>query len=101
MTELRTLIIPCHYDASFENNFLRDRFLAGVRSKKVGKRLFIEQNYVNLTRCVELEPNVERNTSEASKVKEVKPAAKKHEIIGAVRTSKSYHNDDKHRLRSK
>lgn len=94
--ELRSFIIPCHYSGNLENKVLRDRFVAGVRSEKVRELLVIEPNDVTLTSCIKLAQNVDRATSEASKVREVKPAAKKPEPIGAVLTFKFIHNYNKH-----
>ena len=79
VTELRTLLVSCHYDAAIENEILRDRFVAGVRQEKVRERLFMEANDVTLDRCIELAEAVERATSEASKVKDAKSSSDQSE----------------------
>ena len=68
VTELRTLIVPCHYDAAFEEEVLRDRIVSGVKAEKIRERLFMEPNVLTLERCFELAESVERACSEASNV---------------------------------
>ena len=101
VTELRTLITLCHYNAAFEDEVLRDRFVAGVRNEKIRERLFMEDNAVTIDRCIELAETVERATSEASKVKDYKHSNEKSEPVGAVNTHKSSYRRDFHQPRSK
>ena len=84
VTELRTLIVPCHYDAAFEEEVLRDRIVSGVRAEKIRERLFMEPNDLTLERCIELAESVERACSEASNVGGARSDTRS-EPVGALR----------------
>lgn len=102
MTELRTLIIPYHYNETFENKVLRDSFVASVRFEKVCERLFIKPNDVLPLPAVW---SLHRMSSvphrKPQKSKKVKPAAERQKPIGVVGTSKAYQTNNKHQPRSK
>jgi len=68
MAELRALARPCKYTETVLNEVLKDVFVAGIRSRSILDRLFIEEETADIKKLFSLAVTVEKAEESTSRV---------------------------------